>query len=245
MHSLLNRIRYFFLFMKSLHRTTSSLKRGIWRLTRLEQPAITVFGGSRLESNHPHSKKITDLAHKLTDRGFSIITGGGPGIMEAANLGAMQASAHKSKDIKKLHAASKSDKRKLLSLGIGVQGLEKKNKYVQDFIALPYFFARKWLLTRYSVGFVVGPGGFGTLDELAEILTLIQTNKMPRSPIILIGSSYWEPLRSWIYDQAVHFELLSKEDAALLTITDDIEKAFSMLVSHCTSDSKCAIAFAP
>lgn len=235
MKKLLRRIKYFFLFLKSLKKVSWSLKKGMWQLSELRQPAITVFGGTNLSTDSPHSVCISSLTKKLSTRGFSIITGGGPGIMEAANLGAFESAHHMDED----------EAKQIMSLGIGVQGLEGKNKYVQRFIALPYFFTRKWLLVRYSVGFIVGPGGFGTMDELAEVLTLIQTKQMPKVPIVLIGKEYWEPFYDWIHQRALRDKLLSGEDAALLTITDDTDEAFRILMSHCSENSQCAIDFTP
>ena len=185
-------------FLKSLFRINRGLLRGMWKLTKLPQPTITVFGGSRIPKEDPHSQIICKLAKKLAEKGYSIITGGGPGIMEAANLGAVEYANQK----------KKKESNKIVTMGIGVARLGKANKYVQEYIKLPYFFIRKWLLTHNAVGFVVGPGGFGTLDELAEILTLIQTHSMPKTPIVLIGIKYWKPFLNWIYDSALKNKLL-------------------------------------
>ncbi len=246
MNSLWRRLQYYALFLRSLMNINRSLLVGMWKLTKLPQPAITVFGGTKLTKESKYSKKIHLLAHRLADRGFSIITGGGPGIMAAANLGAYETAEH-------IHIGEKTppvtdsreDQRRIISIGIGVDHLQEKNVYLHEYIVLPYFFIRKWLLVRYSVGFIIGPGGFGTLDELCEVVTLIQTRRMRRMPIVMIGVEYWEPFYEWIHTRALRDGLLTQEDAKLIHITDDIEDAFNIMVKYCSGDSTCALDFKP
>jgi uncharacterized protein (TIGR00730 family) len=123
------------------------------------------------------------------------------------------------------------------SIGIGVRGLEPKNPCVEEYFELDYFFARKWLLTQYSSGFIVFPGGFGTLDELAEVLTLLQTKHMKKVPIVLIGTDYWRPFMQWVTDQAVPRGLVLPEHVELFSVTDDIYKAFCFVRGECKIDS--------
>lgn len=186
--------------------------RGAWYVSKIKQPVVTVFGGSKLEQSHPYAKKAHELGEMLVSHGISVITGGGPGIMEAANCGA---------------AGSKTEAR---TLGITVQRLaiEKINSCSQEVIVVKHMFARKWLLTRYSTAFVVFPGGFGTLDELFEIITLMQVEMMQSFPVVLIGKDYWRPLLDWM-DHAVKEGLVAKKDLDLIFVTDDIQKAFNYL----------------
>jgi len=158
------------------------------------------------------------LAKKLVEADISVLTGGGAGIMEAASCGAIptQGSGH--------------------SLGIGVTDLrEPRNPCVQEYFELDYFFARKWLLTHYSIAFVVFPGGFGTLDELFEVLTLMQTKQLKRAPIVLIGKEFWAPFMGWLIDQALRHGTIAEQDVQLFSVTDDLEEAF------CTVSNTCAL----
>jgi uncharacterized protein (TIGR00730 family) len=197
-----------------------SVVRGFWVLSKIPEPRITFFGGARVLQNSPYAEGARELARRLVELDSSIITGGGPGIMQAANWGAFDAAI--------------KQKRKR-SLGISVVGLAQEpfNKYTQEHIMLKYFFARKYLLINYSIGFVVFPGGFGTVDEFAEVLTLIQTKKLKHVPVILFNSSYWQPFMDWVYNSAVSTGLLSAEHANLLTITDDFEEVFCLLRDRC------------
>ena len=225
---MLKRIRSYLKFLRSMVRVNSGLIVGMWKLTRLPQPVITVFGGTRLSKDHPASDIICELARQLAHSGFSILTGGGPGIMEAANQGATMHSEKHSKS--------------MISMGIGMSKLKQKfNKYIQGHIVQPYFFTRKWLLVRYSVGFVVGPGGFGTLDELTEVLTLVQTHTMSKTPIVLIGKDYWQPFVDWIHNCPLKEGLITKEDAELIQIANSAEEAHEIIISSCSGYIKCGI----
>lgn len=225
---LYNRLYEYGKFLKSLWATTTRLIIGMWQLTRFPQPAITVFGGARIQRGSVFAKMARELTHKLATHGFSIITGGGPGIMEAANEGALDS----------LRACDKEKNdcsNRLVSAGIGLIRLnnESSNKYVQTNIVMAHFFARKWLLVRYSVGFVVFPGGFGTLDELFEVVTLVQCNRMEKVPIILMSKEFWKPLEMWIDEQAIAHGLLSLEDKLIISIVDTPDEAFAILHQHC------------
>ncbi len=155
-------------FLKSLFRTVVKLLWGMWKLTRLPQPSITIFGSARVHPSSHICKQARQLSKLLAREGFSIITGGGPGIMNAANQGAID-------HLKEEHLESFLEGKEVITAGIGLIRLmkERENFFVQEHIEMEHFFARKWLLVRYSVGFVVFPGGFGTMDELFEIITLV------------------------------------------------------------------------
>jgi uncharacterized protein (TIGR00730 family) len=205
---------------------------GMWRLTSLPQPAITVFGGSRIPHDSVHSKMATQLTKMLASDGFSIITGGGPGIMSAANQGALEF-------LKECNLAGNCPNQ-IISAGIGLLRLnvEKDNPYVQENIQMTHFFSRKWLLVRYSVGFVVFPGGFGTMDELFEIVTLVQCNRMAKAPIVMIDKGYWQPLFEWIDHRAVAYGLVTPEDKNILTVVDTVEEAFKIISERCKKCDK-------
>jgi len=191
---------------------------GAWHVSRLPSPLISIFGSARFELETFYAQQAHKLAKMFIEDDISVLTGGGPGIMEAASCGAVP---------------TKGSGR---SMGIGVTGLgEGRNPCVQDYFVLDYFFARKWLLTHYSHAFIVFPGGFGTLDELAEVLTLIQTQQMQRSPIILIGTAYWQPFMNWVTDQALVHGAVSQKDIELFYITDDLDKAFCIAQGACES----------
>jgi uncharacterized protein (TIGR00730 family) len=170
-------------------------------------PAVTVFGSARVGRRNRYYGAARRVAAALARHGFAIITGGGPGIMEAANRGAKEGGS--------------------LSIGCNIelpfeQGL---NEYVDLGMEFRYFFVRKTMFVKYAEGFVIFPGGFGTLDELFESLTLIQTGKVEHFPIVLYGKEYWDGLLKWIRDRPLYEEKISPEDLDLLTVTDDVDTA--------------------
>lgn len=168
-------------------------------------PCVSIIGSARINSDHPYYQQAVETAQKLTEIGFGIITGGGPGIMEAGNQGA------------------KDGDGKSVGLCIDLPFEEDANVYVdQNFkIKFRYFFARKVMFVKYSQGFVAFPGGLGTLDEFYEALTLMQTRKINPLPIVLFGTSYWEGLVSWMRDTMVPAGTISESDMDLFYITDD------------------------
>jgi uncharacterized protein (TIGR00730 family) len=175
-------------------------------------PAIAVFGSARTPADHPSYALAERLGGELAAAGFAVITGGGPGAMEAANRGASQAGG--------------------VSVGLGIElpwesGL---NEWSDVGINFRYFFARKTMFVKYSQGFVVLPGGFGTLDELFEALTLVQTRKVTRFPIVLVGSEYWAGLLSWMKDVCLADGKISQTDLEMMTVTDDIDEAVRLMV---------------
>ncbi len=191
---------------------------GTWKIMRLTRPIVTVFGGKRLEDESLYEKLAFEMGKKLVEANISVITGGGPGVMRAANCGAASASGSS-----------------VCSMGIGVVGLnidEPVNECVQEYQLTDYFAVRKHFLTFYSSGFIIFPGGFGTLDELFEILVLMQTQKRPVAPVVLIGKSYWESLLLWV-EKSVKEGFVPQLHADFITITDDLDEALSKVVSTC------------
>lgn len=205
---------------KSLIKTMFQLMKGIWKISRLPGPTVSIFGGSRLQGTSIYAPQAHDLAVLLVQHDISVLTGGGPGIMEAANCGAF-------------HAETK--KTTARSIGITVRGLEEVpfNFCAQEKIIVDYFFVRKWLLIYYSVAFAIFPGGFGTLDELGEVITLMQTKKIKGVPIVLIGKNYWQPFLNWLRDYALKEGLILEADLKMIQATDDIDEALRLLKEHC------------
>ncbi len=169
-------------------------------------PCVTVFGSSRAQSNDPVYIVAVETARLLAKAGFGIITGGGPGIMEAANKGAQEGGN--------------------LSIGCNIELAfeQAPNQFLDVSLDFRYFFVRKTMFIKYSSAFIIFPGGFGTMDELFEALTLIQTKKVSNFPVILYGSKYWQGLLNWIRETMQAEEKVSVEDVALLRISDDPEE---------------------
>jgi uncharacterized protein (TIGR00730 family) len=201
-----------------LMRMNLQLLRGIWKVSGIPLPIVSIFGGSHLNLSDKYAQQAHTIAEKLVARNISVMTGGGPGIMEAASCGAI--------------AFGKAG---VTSLGIGVTELnENSNPCVQEYFEVKDFASRKWLLTRYAIGFVVFPGGFGTLDELAEILTLMQTHKLPRVPIVLIGKEYWHFFMHWLTKEALPHGVVTAEHLKLFSVTDNLDEAVNVICSSCT-----------
>ena len=186
-------------------RYANDLTRGLAKIKTYPQ-GVTVFGSARLKSNNEFYKKAYELGEKLAGAGHPVITGGGDGIMEAANRGAFEAGGR--------------------SIGLNIQLPHEQtlNRYTTDNLEFNYFFARKVMLTFSSKDYVYFPGGFGTLDELSEILTLIQTGKVPPSPIILFGKEFWQPMDEFFRTQMEEYaKTISPGDREIYTITDDVD----------------------
>ncbi|MCQ4080205.1 TIGR00730 family Rossman fold protein [Streptomyces sp. RB6PN25] len=198
-----------------------------WRVMRIQSefvegfgalaelgPAVSVFGSSRSAPDSPEYEAGVRIGRALAGAGFAVITGGGPGAMEAANKGACEAGG--------------------VSVGLGIelpfeQGL---NNYVDIGVNFRYFFVRKTMFVKYAQGFVVLPGGFGTLDELFEALTLVQTQKVTRFPIVLFGNGYWEGLVDWVRDKVVGEGKASPADLELFHVTDDVDEAVALVTKE-------------
>jgi uncharacterized protein (TIGR00730 family) len=171
-------------------------------------PCVTVFGSARVPETHPAYGLAREVGAGLTRLGFTVMTGGGPGIMEAANRGAREAGGR--------------------SVGCAIRLPHEQgvNRYMDRFVVCDHFFVRKTLLLKYSYAFVVMPGGLGTLDELFEALTLIQTGKIQNFPVVLMGTDYWAPLRAQL-DIMVREQTIDADDLELLLVTDDVETALA------------------
>ncbi len=190
--------------------------RGGWHVSKLKMPIVTIFGSARIKQDSLYAQQAHELGKKFSESGISILTGGGPGIMEAASC-----------DLP-------TGKNKGKSLGIGVDGLENQpDKCMQTYIKLDYFFARKWLLTEYSSGFVIFPGGFGTLDEMAGVLTLIQTKKIKQVPVVLIGKEYWHYFIKWIQKEGLAHGAILPQELEYFYVTDDLDEAFCFVLGRC------------
>ncbi|MEU8267392.1 TIGR00730 family Rossman fold protein [Sphaerisporangium sp. NPDC049002] len=176
-------------------------------------PAVTVFGSARTPADSPDYALGEQVGKALAEAGYAVITGGGPGCMEAANKGARQAGG--------------------VSVGLGIElpFEQKLNDYVDLGIEFRYFFVRKTMFVKYSQAFVVMPGGFGTLDELFEAITLVQTGKITTFPIVLVGTEFWKPLIDWIKDTLLVRGMISEDDPKLFHVTDDPDEAVRHIVA--------------
>lgn len=180
------------------------------RLSALH-PAVTIFGSARIHPGDPYYIKCRDLARKLSDEGFAVISGGGPGIMAAANLGAYEGTSPS------------------VGLNIILPQEQKPNLWQNIPIYYRHFFARKVAFVKYADAFVLFPGGFGTMDELTEVLTLMQTEKSRRIPLILVGKEFWSGLLDWFKSQMLNKQLISPEDMDLMQVIDDPNKIVDII----------------
>lgn len=176
-------------------------------------PCVTIFGSARTKPNNPYYKIAEDIAYQLVQHGYGVVTGGGPGIMEAGNKGARRAGG------------------KSVGLNIFLPFEQKGNDYIDSdkLITFDYFFVRKVMFVKYSQGFIVMPGGFGTLDELTEALTLIQTKKIGRFPIVLVGKKFWQGWLEWVKSVLVPEGMISPEDLNLINVVDTPEEAVKVI----------------
>ncbi len=177
-------------------------------------PAVAIFGSARLKVGTPYYKMTEDIAKRLSDAGFSVLSGGGPGIMEAANKGAL---------------AGKSPS---IGLNIVLPFEQGGNGYQDISMSFQHFFARKTMFVKHAAAYVVMPGGFGTLDELSEALTLIQTGKIRRFPVVLVGKKFWAGLVDWIRNTLVVEGVVSASDLDLFVVTDDPQEVVDVLFSY-------------
>jgi uncharacterized protein (TIGR00730 family) len=174
--------------------------------------AVTIFGSARTPSGDPYYQKALDTARLLAQEGFAIITGGGPGVMEAANRGAQEGNG--------------------LSIGCNIElpFEQGTNAYVARSVNFRYFFVRKTMFVKYSTAFIVFPGGYGTMDELFEALTLVQTGKVKQFPVVLFGGAYWQGLADWLRDRVAGEGKIATEDLQLFRITDDPRETVRWIV---------------
>ena len=178
------------------------------------QPAVAIFGSSRVTPDHPYYAVAEDIARRLSEAGFSVISGGGPGIMEAANKGAYAGLSP--------------------SVGLNIQlPLEESANAFQDVShTFQHFFARKVMFVKLSCAFVMMPGGYGTLDELSEVLTLVQTAKVRKVPLILVNSAFWKGLLDWIRDTLLAQGMIGVEDPGLMSVIDDPQAVVDAIFDH-------------
>ena len=178
------------------------------------QPAVAIFGSARMTPEHPYYKLAEDIARRLSEAGFSVISGGGPGIMEAANKGAYAASSP--------------------SVGLNIQlPHEQSGNAFQDVShTFQHFFARKVMFVKLSCAFVMMPGGFGTMDELMEVLTLVQTGKIRKVPVILVNSAFWGGLLEWVRGRLLEDGMIGADDPDLITVIDDPKAVVDAIFDH-------------
>ncbi|NJD56802.1 MAG: TIGR00730 family Rossman fold protein [Nitrospirae bacterium] len=177
-------------------------------------PAVSIFGSSRLGPGHKYYDDAVDVAKMLADDGFAIITGGGPGVMEGANKGAKKGKAHS------------------VGLNIEIPSEQVPNQYQDISLSFRYFFIRKLMFIKYAIAYIIFPGGFGTMDELFEALTLAQTKRIKSFPIILYGSEYWKGLIDWMKSTLVANGTIERADFALFSIVDKPEEIRFLINEH-------------
>lgn len=195
-----------------IFKVMSEFVEGFEKLAKIG-PCVSIFGSARVKPNHPYYKMADEIAYQLVQHGYGVITGGGPGIMEAGNRGARRAGG------------------KSVGLNIFLPHEQKGNDYIDadKLITFDYFFVRKVMFVKYSQGFVVMPGGFGTLDELTEALTLIQTRKIGRFPIVLVGRKFWLGMIDWIKTVLIEEHMIHEEDLQLFNVVDTPEEAVKVI----------------
>ncbi|HEY4654339.1 MAG TPA: TIGR00730 family Rossman fold protein [Cyclobacteriaceae bacterium] len=195
-----------------IFKVMSEFVEGFEKLAKIG-PCVTIFGSARTEPGHPYYTTAEEIAYQLVQHGYGVITGGGPGIMEAGNRGANRANG------------------KSVGLNIFLPFEQKGNIYIDKdkLLSFDYFFVRKVMFVKYSQGFIVMPGGFGTLDELMEALTLIQTQKTARFPVVMVGRKFWKGLVGWFDEALVREGMVGEEDLRLYNLVDTPEEAVKVI----------------
>lgn len=185
---------------------------GFQAVQRLDRPAVTVFGSARTPEPSPTYAAAREVGRRFAEAGFAVVTGGGPGLMEAANRGARDVDG--------------------LSVGFNIElpHEQSPNRYLDVSLTFHHFYARKTMFVKAAEGFVIFPGGFGTLDELFETMTLIQTHKIENFPLVLFDGDYWEEMLSWLRAELLPRGTISEEDFGLVTVTDDPDEAVRIVV---------------
>jgi uncharacterized protein (TIGR00730 family) len=196
-----------------IFRIISEFTEGFDRLSGLCE-AVSIFGSARLGRDHAYYQKTVEVAELLAKNGFAIISGGGPGIMEAANKGAYL------------------QERPSIGLNIHLPREQRSNLYQSVTLDFRYFFVRKVMFVRYSMGYICMPGGYGTLDELFEALTLMQTRKIYPMPLVLFGTEFWAGLIDWTKTTLIKYETISPQDLDLIKITDDPQEVLQVMIEH-------------
>jgi uncharacterized protein (TIGR00730 family) len=186
---------------------------GFETVSMLAKPAVTIFGSARIREGHPYYAAAVDVGRRFAEAGFTVVTGGGPGLMEAANRGAREGGG--------------------VSVGFNIElpHEQDSNSYLDVNLTFRHFYARKTMFVKAAEGFVIFPGGFGTLDELFESLTLIQTGKVVHFPVVLFNSEYWEGLLEWSRERLLTEGMISPEDVELLVVSDDPEETVATVAA--------------
>jgi uncharacterized protein (TIGR00730 family) len=200
--------------LESAVRVFLEMLRGFEELD-FDGPCVTVFGSARFQEGHPYYEMGREVGRLLAESGYAVMSGGGPGIMEAANRGAKEAGG--------------------LSIGCNIQlpHEQKPNEYLDRFVQFEHFFVRKVMLVKYSSAFVVLPGGFGTLDEAFEVITLIQTRKLETFPVVALGGAYWDELADFLTRTLVREGTISTEDLELISLVDSPSDAVRCIIDAC------------
>jgi uncharacterized protein (TIGR00730 family) len=206
-------------------RIAEEFRAGFAAIEQIDRPAVTAFGSARVRAGHPYYEAARAAGRGFAERGWAVITGGGPGLMEAANRGAKEGGG--------------------LSVGFNIDLPHEQapNPYLDIEYTFEHFYARKVCFVKPAEGFVIFPGGFGTLDELYEALTLIQTGKVLHFPVVLFDSSHWSEMLDWVREELLQDRFISPGDVDLLSVTDDVEEAVELVVS--CYERRCAETPAP
>jgi uncharacterized protein (TIGR00730 family) len=209
----------------AVEKITREFRDGFALVDRIDRPAVTVFGSARIDEDHPAYARARELGRRFGQRGWAVVTGGGPGVMAAANRGAQEGGG--------------------LSVGFNIElpHEQDSNPYLDLQYTFEHFYARKVCFVKPSEGFVIFPGGFGTLDELFEALTLIQTGKVDNFPVVLVDSAYWAGALEWIRAHLLAGGMISRRDVDLLHVTDDPAEAVEVVVD--CYEQRCAKTAAP
>ena len=196
----------------SAQRIGQEFLEGFVAVERIGRPAVSVFGSARIREDHPVYAQARDVGRRLAEAGFAVVTGGGPGVMEAANRGARDGGG--------------------VSVGFNIELPHEQgaNPYLDISVTFKHFYARKTMFVKAAEGFVILPGGFGTLDELFEALTLIQTGKVSAFPVVLLDSRHWTGLLDWLRAELLAQRLIAPSDIGLLHVTDDPDEAAELIV---------------
>ena len=185
---------------------------GFEKVEQIDRPAVSIFGSARVREGSAPYDEARDVARRFGEAGWAVVTGGGPGVMEAANRGCKEGGG--------------------LSVGFNIELPHEQaaNPYLDIAMTFSHFYARKTMFVKAAEGFVVFPGGFGTADELFESLTLIQTGKIRHFPVVLYGRAFWQPMLAWVREQALPLGMVSADDLELLTVTDDPEETIACVL---------------
>lgn len=192
----------------------SEFVEGLDRLAHIE-PSVSIFGSARMGPEHPYYQLTQAIARDLSAAGFSIVSGGGPGLMEAANRGARAGGGGQS-----------------IGLNVQLPHEQESNKFQDISLNFRFFFTRKAMFIQYASAYVIMPGGFGTLDELFEIVTLIQTKKVPTAPIIMVGSDFWGNLMGWLEDTLLREKMIDRGDLQLLQLVDSSAEVLAIIQNY-------------